>query len=208
MTKPRVFLLSPANANGVRSQMVLSERATFEVAAKLRSGGATLGEVFSFVSGLYFRGKMAYSEAFAGPPAGCASSLVITPARGLVPPATTVSIEDLREIGSVPIEGPNPKFREPLDRDARALAAAIGGDCDVILLGSIATAKYVDPLLEVFGERLLFPEEFVGRGDMSRGGLMLRCAGSATELNYIPVLGATRRGRRPPRLPKLPRKSP
>jgi hypothetical protein len=64
----------------------------------------------------------------------------------------------------------------------------------------VATGKYVDVLLEVMGERLLFPVDFVGRGDMSRGGLLLRAAEQGRELHYEPVAGAVRRGRRPPRL--------
>ena len=70
----------------------------------------------------------------------------------------------------------------------------------MVLLGSIATGKYADALLEVFGERLLFPSDFVGRGDMSRGGLMLRRVQDGQELPYIPVNGAVRRGKRPPKL--------
>nr|MDQ3622191.1 hypothetical protein [Verrucomicrobiota bacterium] len=68
------------------------------------------------------------------------------------------------------------------------------------LLGSIATGKYVDCLLPLWGPRLVFPEAFVGRGDMSRGGLMLRCVTSGRELRYIPVAGAIRHGARPRRL--------
>jgi hypothetical protein len=71
----------------------------------------------------------------------------------------------------------------------------------VVLLGSIATGKYTSALLEVFGRRLLFPAAFVGRGDMSRGGLLLRAARSGEELSYIPVAGATLHGPRPPKLP-------
>ena len=78
-----------------------------------------------------------------------------------------------------------------------------GGECEIVLLGSIAEAKYIHPLGGIFAERLLFPAEFVGRGDMSRGGLMLRCAAAGTELAYIPAQNATRRGSRPPKLPKL-----
>ena len=63
-----------------------------------------------------------------------------------------------------------------------------------MLLGSIATPKYVEPLLGVFGERLLFPSEFAGRGDMSRGGLMLRCARENVPLTYVPVATAERHG--------------
>jgi hypothetical protein len=202
---PRVFLLSPANASGERAKMVLKDTAKFDLAGNVRHGTATLGQVFSFVSGLYFRGKIAYSEAFALPPRDVPPSYVIAPGRGLVPPDTCVGLGDLREMAGVPVDGSNAKYREPLVRDARALAARIGPASDVILLGSVASPKYIEPLLDVFGERLLFPEDFVGRGDMSRGGLMLRCARSGVELTYIPVRGAVRHGRRPPRLPKLPR---
>ena len=81
----------------------------------------------------------------------------------------------------------------------------------MVLLGSIASGKYVEALLPIFGERLLFPPAFIGRGDMSRGGLMLRCAASGEELDYIPVAGAIRQGRRPPRLDpatRVPRPEP
>jgi len=54
-----------------------------------------------------------------------------------------------------------------------------------VLLGSIATPKYLEPLNEVLGPRLHVPQEFIGRGDMSRGALMLRCAAEGHELTYI-----------------------
>jgi len=71
---------------------------------------------------------------------------------------------------------------------------------DIVLLGSIASGKYVDILHAAFGKRLCFPVDFVGRGDMSRGGLMLRCAQDRRELPYVPVAGAIRKGKRPPKL--------
>jgi hypothetical protein len=40
----------------------------------------------------------------------------------------------------------------------------------------------------------------VGGGDMSRGGLLLRCVRAGRELVYVPVAGALRRGGRPARL--------
>ena len=80
------------------------------------------------------------------------------------------------------------------------LARALPPDSEIVLLGSIATAKYVDVLLEHFGQRLRFPVDFVGRGDMSRGGLLLRCAVDRSELAYISVAGAVRKGKRPPKL--------
>jgi hypothetical protein len=185
--------------------MVMNERAQFDLAVKLRREGAPLGEVFSFLSGLYFRGKLAYAEAFAAPPPGVPGSVVITAGRGLLPPETPITAEQMREISGVPIDASNPRYRLPLERDARILDAAAGPDCDLVLLGSVATAKYLDPLFRIFGERLLFPEEFIGRGDMSRGGLMLRCARAGVELTYIPAGRATHHGARPPRLPKLGR---
>ena len=91
-------------------------------------------------------------------------------------------------------------YIEPLLRDARALVEGCDTQTRFVLLGSIASAKYLTPLLHVFGERLFFPKEFVGRGDMSRGGLLLRSAVDRVELDYVPVAGAVLRGSRPPRL--------
>jgi hypothetical protein len=183
--------------------MVLNDSATCDLAVRLRRDSVPIGEVFSFISGLYFRGKLAYAEAFAAPPTGIGWAYVITAARGLLPPDTHVTLEFLRQLTGAPIDANNERYRLPLERDARALSDSAGPDCEVVLLGSVADAKYVQPLCAVFGERLTFPADFVGRGDMSRGGLMLRCVTARTELAYIPAQGATRRGKRPPKLPKL-----
>ncbi len=183
--------------------MVLNESATFDLAARLRDGGVPIGELYSFISGLYFRGKIAYAEAFAAPPEGVGGAYVITAAAGLLPPHTQMTLESMRQFADVPIDPADDRYRLPLVRDAQALDASAGPECEVVLLGSIAAAKYVEPLAAIFGHRLMFPAEFVGRGDMSRGGLMLRCASARTELAYIPVQGAVRRGRRPPKLPRL-----
>ena len=106
--------------------------------------------------------------------------------------------------GEVDIDEDDPRYRKPLQRDVRKLAKGLP-TAEFVLLGSIATGKYVEVLQGIFGDRLLFPSDFVGRGDMSRGGLMLRCAASGQELEYIPVAGAVRRGRRPPKLAPLGR---
>ncbi|PYK80997.1 MAG: hypothetical protein DME38_01460 [Verrucomicrobia bacterium] len=181
--------------------MILSERAKFDLARRLRSRErATLGEVFAFLSGLYFRGKLAYANAFARTTNGISGVQVITPTRGLVDAATKISLRDLHEFAGVDIYEGDPRYREPLARDARRLARKLSAECEVVLLGSIATGKYVDVLLENFQHRLLFPADFVGRGDMSRGGLLLRCAVDKTELPYISVIGAVRSGKRPPKL--------
>src|SRR5437870_5647388 len=112
---PRIFLLSPANCNGRRGAQVLSPQSKSEAAQRLRStDGIPLGDLFSFVSGLYFRGKLTYARHFAAPP-----------------------------------------------------------DVD-------------NPV--------------VGRGDMSRGGLLLRQAAADVELTYVPIAGAVRHGPRPPKL--------
>jgi hypothetical protein len=197
----RVFLLSPAYAGGQRARMLLSDRAQFDLAQRLRNAErVTLGEAFTFLSGLYFRGKLAYANVFARPTRGWSGALVITPTRGLVGAATPITLDDLREFAEVDIDEADPRYRLPLERDARKLAKAIKDNGDVVLLGSVATGKYVGVLLDILGHRLRFPADFVGRGDMSRGGLMLRCAVDGAELEYIPVEGAVRSGKRPPKL--------
>ncbi len=196
----RVFLLSPARAGGVRYEMLLREQARFDLAVKLREGAATIGEVYTFISGLYFRSKIAYAAAFGAAPRGIPPALVIVPGAGLVPPETRIMIEQLRAIADIPVDERNDTYRSALSSAARLLNQHAGPRCLQVLLGSIASAKYTGPLLDVFGERLVFPADFVGRGDMSRGGLMLRRAHSGVELEYVPVQGAVRHGIRPPRL--------
>lgn len=189
--------------------MMTSPTARFELARQLQSEhGAALGEVFSFVSGLYFRGKLAYARRFARPPdrddpVVAGGVLVITPNSGLRAADTPVTLESFHGFASTDVDLRNATYRMPLERSAKALHAAVGPDCEVILLGSIASGKYVDLLLPIFGARLMFPPHFVGRGDMSRGGLMLRCVAADLELDYVPLAGAVRHGQRPPRLEPL-----
>jgi hypothetical protein len=201
----RIFLLSPANLSGIRAGYVLGANGRSAIASRLRQGGVQLGELFTFISGLYFRGKLAYARAFGAPSGDGSGAFVITSTAGLLRPETVVTLDQLREWGSNDIAAGDEKYRVPLVRDCRLLLSRFGGQCDVVLLGSIATPKYVEPLVSVFGERVLFPAEFVGRGDMSRGGLMLRSVESGKELEYIAVLNATRRGQRPPKLLPLKR---
>jgi hypothetical protein len=197
----RIFLLSPAYAGGERARMILSDRAEFELARKLRGKrGAPITEVFTFLSGLYFRGKIAYATEFARPASGLPGVFVITPTRGLVDATTRIRLNDLREFAAVDIHSDDPRFRTPMERDARVLAKKLPRHSEIILLGSIATGKYVNVLLATFRKHLRFPADFVGRGDMSRGGLMLRCAADRQELRYIPVAGAIVNGKRPPKL--------
>ena len=202
MTGTRIFLLSPASCHGERARLLTREGAGSDLARRLRGDrGAPIGEVFSFLSGLYFRGKLAYARAFARPPEGIPGVLVITPTRGLVLPETHVTLEDLLEFAEGDVDSANERYRGPFERHARALVEA-AGDAEFVLLGSVATRKYLDVLQAVMGERLRFPLEFVGRGDMSRGGLMLRCVDDDRELTYAAVPEVPLRGSRPPRLPR------
>jgi hypothetical protein len=181
----------------------------FPVARALHSkAGAPIGEIFTFLSGLYFRGKLAYATAFARPPRGQNSGVfVITPNRGLLAPSVRVTLDDLADLAKTDIDPSAEEFRKPLRHDAEALAEALGPPGQPVLLGSIATTKYIDVLLSAFQQKLLFPAEFVGRGDMSRGGLLLRSVEARLELAYVPVRGAVLRGTRPPKLPPRPTRS-
>jgi hypothetical protein len=201
--EPTLFLLSPARCDGRRARALLSPRAEFPLAIELREPhGAPLGDVFAFLSGLYFRGKLAYARAFAGPSA----IRIITTNRGLLPPDECVGPRDLADFACVDLSRAGAEFLGPLARDAVRLRASAPDGASVVLLGSIATDKYAAPLIEVFGERLLFPRDFIGRGDMSRGGLLLRAAASGQELEYVPVANAVRHGKRPPKLTPLGRR--
>lgn len=198
----RVFLLSPADCAGKRARMLQRPDASHELGRRIHAEGAELGEVFSFVSSLYFRGKLAYARAFARPPAGAAGVHVITPSDGLRTPESRLRLDDLRRYAGVEVTVEEERYRAPFLRDLRALAPA-WADAEVVLLGSVASPKYVELLTAVLGARLSFPADFVGRGDMSRGGLMLRCVQDRRELPYLPLLGAQLHGQRPARLPPL-----
>jgi hypothetical protein len=192
----RIFLLSPAHSGGLRAQMLLRPGASFELARQVQIGDALLGDVFSFCSGLYFRGKLTYARQFGTAPAKVSGAQIITPTRGLVPWDLRVGTKDLVEFATVPIDCSERRYTGPLTEAAGRLAKT--KTCEFVLLGSVATGKYVDCLLPILGNRLLFPDDFVGRGDMSRGALLLRQAKSNQELCYSPLDGAVRRGRRAP----------
>ena len=203
----KIFLLSPAYCGGRRARILLNPQSEFALARQLQAGSLTLGEAFSFLSGLYFRGKLAYANAFGRTPKSFGlSRFVITPTRGLLVPETRVDAQALREFAEVDVSANDARYRLPLERDVSALAAQLGGTSRVVLLGSVATGKYSDVLTAILGPRLLYPSSFVGRGDMSRGGLLLRAVAAGTELDYESLRAGTQpRGPRPPRLPPLRR---
>jgi len=172
----RIFLLSPANLGGVRGQRILNGRSSLDF-----ENGVAIGEVFTYISSLYFRGKLGYAQSFGAEPA-----LVITAGFGLMAAHSRIGMDDLRRMAAVPIDASEALYREPLERDACALDSS----SEIVLLGSLATPKYLEPLLRIFGTRLLIPGKFVGLGDMSRGGLMLQRVRSGQELAYVPAVTA------------------
>src|SRR5262249_15916514 len=130
-------------------------------------------------------GKLAYARAFARPPVPGAGIFVITPTRGLVSCDAAIRGSTLRGFARVPVDKNHRLYRRSLVMTARALSTIIGADCEVVLLGSLASGKYLDLLTGIFGARLRVPADFIGLGDMSRGGLMLRCVREGRELEYI-----------------------
>ena len=203
-TAPTIFLLSPARCSTTRALALIEARSSSEVARLLHSSsGAPLGDVFAFLSSLYFRGKLTYARTFARPAGAAAGVYVITPGAGLLVESQRIDAAGMRAFATTEVHHENDAFCAPLVRDAQRLLQHAGPHARFVLLGSIASAKYVAPLQQALDNRLLFPADFVGRGDMSRGGLLLRCASEARELAYVPVLGATLHGPRPAKLPPL-----
>lgn len=186
----RVFLLSPANTSGLRAKQLMSPRAQFPTAQRFRSGEVMIAEAFAFMSALYFRGKIAYALHFGG----VDNSYVIAPGFGLVPPTWTLDEERMKKMSRTDVDVKNRTYVKTLRDTATKLAETIESDTNVVLLGSVASGKYVDVLLPIFGERLRFPHAFAGLGDMSRGGLMLRAVRANRELEYVTLDKPRHRG--------------
>ena len=191
MTTPLIFLLSPAHCGGKRAALLTRDEAAFDLAVRFRSPhGAPLGEVFSFLSGLYFRGKLAYAGQFERPAPSAPGTLVITSSRGILSPRTPMTPPLLEEFAETTIDLREPRYLEPFVASVAELAGLLPPDSRFVLLGSVASNKYVHPLLDLLGERVLFPPAFAGMGDMQRGSLLLRAAADNTELEYRPIAGA------------------
>lgn len=184
MAASQIFLLSPAYCAGRRAAVMLRAESPAAIAVRLREGTLTLGEAFSFMSGLYFRGKLTYATAFGRGPVGVAPVFIITPTRGLQSPDLQVTADLIHEFASVDISEDDARYHLPLARDVSALAERLPPTTRAVLLGSVATGKYVTLLSRILGSHLHFPPEFIGRGDMSRGGLLLRSARTSRELDY------------------------
>jgi hypothetical protein len=50
-------------------------------------------------------------------------------------------------------------------------------------------ARFAEPQLAVFGAQLLFPSDFAGRRNLSRGSLLMRCIREGRELDYVSAAG-------------------
>jgi len=118
---------------------MMREDADFEMAVRLRQRGVSLGEIFSFISGLYFRGKLAYARTFCDAPPNTHGAFVITSSGGLVSPDAVITLERLQEISSGNLGPTDHRYRTLLERDAESLARICGKSCQIVLLGSIAT---------------------------------------------------------------------
>jgi hypothetical protein len=200
----QIFLLSPASLAGERARQLTAPDARFDTARRYRSPeGVPIDEAFAFLSSLYFRGKIAYARHFARPPAELSGKgvLVITPAFGLVPEGWALTSDRMEALRRSPIDVRNPDYALPLREHARRLGETLPRDTRVVLLGSIATGKYVDLLLPELGDRLMFPRCFVGIGDMSRGSILLRAVREDQELEYS-TLDVPRHRPQGARLPK------
>jgi hypothetical protein len=198
----KLFLLSPATLNGLRAKQLMSLRAKFELAVRYRSErGVEIGDAFAFMSALYFRGKIAYARKFAvpSPLIGGDGIFVITSGYGLVPADWRITEERMKRMQKIDIDMSTRNYVKPLKEHATLIARALDAEGDpeaqVVLLGSVATGKYVDVLWPILGPRLRFPSAFAGLGDMARGGLMLRAAREGKELQYV-TLDSSRK--RPP----------
>ncbi|HYH07759.1 MAG TPA: hypothetical protein VEK11_11950 [Thermoanaerobaculia bacterium] len=179
---PKIFLISPANLNGLRAKQLASPRAKFDAAVKFRSAeGVPIADAFAFMSALYFRGKIAYARHFADPPEGV---LIITSGYGLVPPDWALTEERMKRMQRIDVDVSARSYTKPLREHAQQLASMLSRDAQVILLGSVATGKYVDVLRPILDPWLRFPKVFAGLGDMARGGLMLRAVRADKELEY------------------------
>jgi hypothetical protein len=180
-----VFLISPASLSGVRGVRLLRGIGNGPVTERLARGErVTIAEVYTSISSLYFRGKLAYARRYARLPHSVGVR-VITSDRGLCAADDLVDLDDLRRMASGAIDEREPIYCRCLTDSARALAGQLTDECIVVLLGSLATRKYLDPLREALGDRLRVPREFIGLGDMSRGGLLLRAAAGGRQLEYI-----------------------
>ncbi|HVS65001.1 MAG TPA: hypothetical protein VMT85_16025 [Thermoanaerobaculia bacterium] len=186
------FLISPASLHGVRGRRLLAPGASGVWPRRLR-GGAPIGELFTAVSSLYFRGKLAYALRFGG----AGGTLVIAPGVGLVTPEWRLDREAALRMSEIRVRSSEDAYRRPLEQALRRLLDETGGD--FVFLGSLATDRYLAVLAPLLGSRLLTPAALYGMGNMRRGSVLLEAAESGEELEYVPCRPPqARRSKRPP----------
>jgi hypothetical protein len=192
--RPRAFLISPATAHGPRALSLRRPESNSPFARRLREEGVPLGDVFSFLSGLYFRGKLEYARTFARSHGDEPGVRIITMTDGLVSPDALISRDDLERYATC-ADGASAAVAL-LEQTAIELSDRLGADADVVLLGSVSTGKYTDLLGPIFGARLLFPRDVLHIGQLARGALFLQRARDRRELEYMSVSDIVRAGRR------------
>ena len=132
------------------------------------------------MSGLYFRGKITYARKFG-------RAFVITPDQGLIPAETTITSQVLIRFADAEIDLGNPGYRTPLEQTARALADEAGARCAVRAARQRRVGEICPGAERRFSVRgSSFRRTFVGRGDMSRGGLLLRAAAASAGARLHP----------------------
>lgn len=178
-----LFLLSPANLGGERARLLTSAQARFPAAARYRQGGLTIGEAFAWISSLYFRAKLHYARRFGSLATGSAV-LVIAPGFGLVPEDWPLSSDRWRRLRRVPVDPRRPAFRRPLATACDELRQRLSADDRIVFLGGLSAERYLSVLGPALGPHLLIPRDFVSRGQMQRGSLLLRAIRDDEELVY------------------------
>jgi hypothetical protein len=180
------FLLSPAHLGGARAARLTSLDARFAVAQSYRDGTLSIGEAFSWISALYFRAKLRYARHF-GARHGGGPAQVIAPGFGLVAEDWLLSGERFTRLCQVPVDTQDRRFRQPLEAACAGLARSLDRDDRIVFLGGLAGDRYLAVLAPALGPRLFVPIDFVGRGQMQRGSLLLQAIAENRELAYSPA---------------------
>ena len=147
-----------------------------------------------------------YASRFGRPPPSLPPALVITPTRGLQSPSLPISRSLIEEFASLDWHRPTRAFWIRSSRVRVSFVHRSSQRCAWSCSGASRRAGTSSRWRASSRAGCNYPAEFVGRGDMSRGGLLLRHAEEGRELDYVPLAaGLTRHGAKPPKLPPLPR---
>ena len=67
---------------------------------------------------------------------------------------TVFTVEQFRYMASVPVDSADARYRLPLENACRTLDEIAGPNCDFVLLGSVATLKYLEPMFAALAARI------------------------------------------------------